>query len=167
LRQGEFDVLVGINLLREGLDLPEVSLVIILDADKEGFLRNARALIQTMGRAARNINGRVVLYADTRTDSINKAFQETKRRREIQLAYNIKHNITPQTIIKEIKDIRTEERNRVKEFIQDPNAIAISELPKVIANLRKEMQVAAKNLEFELAAVIRDQITNLEKIKKT
>ena len=164
LRLGKYDVLVGVNLLREGLDLPEVSLVVILDADKEGFLRNARSLIQTMGRAARNVNGRVVLYADKITDSITQALHETRRRRVIQLAYNEKHGIIPQTIIKEIKDIRTDERKMVQEIIKDPNTIPISDLPNVIANLRKEMQAAAKNLEFELAAVIRDQIVSLEKV---
>ncbi len=162
LRTGKYDIVVGVNLLREGLDLPEVSLVIILDADKEGFLRNERSLIQTMGRAARNINGKVIMYADKITKSIERAVQETKRRRHLQLAYNLEHNITPETIVKEIKDIRSEDRELLKEIKTDLEKITPSELPVVISNLKKQMQKAAQNLEFELAAVIRDQIMNLE-----
>ncbi|MFA5839792.1 MAG: excinuclease ABC subunit UvrB [Candidatus Margulisiibacteriota bacterium] len=164
LRLGEFDVLVGINLLREGLDLPEVSLVAILDADKEGFLRSATSLIQTIGRAARNINGRVILYADNMTGSMKHALKETNRRREIQIAYNKKHNITPQTIIKEIQDIsdriresKVSEIKRLKEFVP------IDELPDLIRVLEDEMQMAATELNFELAAKLRDRIKELKK----
>lgn len=162
LRAGKYDVLVGVNLLREGLDLPEVSLVAIFDADKEGFLRNERSLIQTMGRAARNINGRVVLYGDRLTESIRKATAETNRRRKIQLDYNIKHNITPKTIHKKLADIRTEDRKAIEALTHSIEKTPPSELPKLIAQLEKEMKTAAKNLEFELAAMIRDKIEALK-----
>lgn len=164
LRAGKYDVLVGVNLLREGLDLPEVSLVVILDADKEGFLRNQRSLIQTMGRAARNVNGKVILYADKMTDSMSLAIQETNRRRIIQTAYNEKHGIVPQTIIKKMGDIRTEERDNIKQTLEASENIKLEELPKVIDKLRKDMQMAAKNMEYELAAVLRDKIAELTEI---
>jgi excinuclease ABC subunit B len=167
LREGVFDVLVGINLLREGLDIPEVVLVAILDADKEGFLRSERSLIQTIGRAARNVEGRVILYADRETDSIRKTLVETERRREVQARYNEEHGITPKTIVKRISSMRdsiwdgdyvtvkrTDER-------ADPS-VPLHELPKVIEALRKEMRMAAKDLEFEVAADLRDRIAALE-----
>ncbi len=164
LRAGKFDVLIGVNLLREGLDLPEVSLVAIMDADKEGFLRNERSLIQTIGRAARNVNGRVILYGDRLTDSIRKATNETNRRRAIQLAYNKKHGITPQTIIKKITDIREEDRKTLQEAQDIKKSVNPEKLPKLISKLEADMRRAAKNLEFELAAVLRDQIKELEEI---
>jgi excinuclease ABC subunit B len=162
LRIGEFDVLVGINLLREGLDLPEVSLVAILDADKEGFLRSETSLIQTVGRAARNIDGRVVMYADTITGSMERAIKETNRRREIQDRYNREHNITPKSVIKGVRDVieatkAAEEEGKYK--IKDKE-ISISEY---IIELEKEMRLAAENLEFEKAAYYRDQIRELRK----
>jgi excinuclease ABC subunit B len=167
LRLGKFDVLVGINLLREGLDIPEVSLVAILDADKEGFLRSERSLIQTCGRAARNANGRVIMYADAVTASMKKAIDETNRRREIQERYNREHGITPQTIRKSISDILTSVyeadyftvptvMEKGKEYIPS------TELPKIISRLEKEMKGAAKKLEFERAAEIRDRIRRLK-----
>jgi excinuclease ABC subunit B len=164
LRLGEFDVLVGINLLREGLDLPEVSLVAILDADKEGFLRAETSLIQTIGRASRNVNGTVLLYAETMTDSMKRALAETNRRRKIQIAFNEKHGITPQTIVKEIADIsdrvresKLAEVKRLKEFVP------ASEIPDLIRELENEMQQAATELNFEAAAEIRDRIRELKK----
>ena len=162
LRSGKYDVLVGVNLLREGLDLPEVSLVAIMDADKEGFLRNERALIQTMGRAARNINGTVILYADKMTDSMKNAINETSRRRQIQLAHNQKYGIIPQSISKKISDIRDEDRRMIAEVEKRKLSVRADELPGLIAQLQKEMKNAAKNLEFELAAVLRDQIESLK-----
>jgi len=161
LRQGKFDVLVGVNLLREGLDLPEVSLVAILDADKEGFLRNERSLIQTIGRAARNANGKVILYADKITDSMQKAIHETHRRRTLQMDYNRVHNITPQTIIKRVVELSREERDKVAQLLTDDKVTAET-LPTLLAKLEKEMKAAAKNLEFELAAVLRDRIDALK-----
>jgi len=167
LRMGKFDVLVGINLLREGLDLPEVSLVAILDADKEGFLRSERSLIQTCGRAARNVNGKVIMYADVITMSMKKAIDETTRRRKIQEEYNRKHGITPQTIKKSISDILSSVyeadyftvptvMEKGKEYIPS------SEMPKLIAKMEKEMKGAAKKMEFERAAEIRDRIKKLK-----
>lgn len=165
LRLGKIDVLVGVNLLREGLDLPEVSLVAILDADKEGFLRSATALIQTIGRAARNVNGEVILYADSITKSMKKAIDETGRRREKQLEFNKKHHITPKTIEKEIKSIISHERDKEEEFV-DP--ILKLESPKEIEKYIKvrelEMKEAARQLEFERAAVIRDEVSKLKKM---
>ena len=155
LRSGEYDVLIGINLLREGLDLPEVSLVAILDADKEGFLRNDKSLIQTIGRAARNVNSKVVLYADVMTDSINSALEETNRRRQIQLEYNKKNKITPKTIVKPIKEKEVE--------IQDTKSIPKKEIPNLIIELNKEMENAADNLDFEKAIMLREKIKNLQK----
>ncbi|MFA4967563.1 MAG: excinuclease ABC subunit UvrB [Candidatus Margulisiibacteriota bacterium] len=164
LRLGEFDILVGINLLREGLDLPEVSLVAILDADKEGFLRAETSLIQTIGRAARNINGQVFLYASHETESMKRALSETNRRRKLQIAYNKKNNITPKTIIKEISDIservqesKMEEIRRLKDFVPK------GEVPDLIRNLEEEMNIAATELNYEKAAEIRDKIKELRK----
>lgn len=178
LRKGDIDVIVGVNLLREGLDMPEVSLVAVLDADKEGFLRSTTSLIQTIGRAARNVNGQVILYADHITGSIERAVEETKRRREVQLAYNKKHGITPKTIEKSI-------RNILEEFGIAPHSVtakkkkghsrseAILELDmlgdgrpveEIIKEKESQMREAARNLEFELAAILRDEIRQLKKI---
>lgn len=162
LRKGKYDVLVGVNLLREGLDLPEVSLVVILDADKEGFLRNERSLIQTMGRAARHINGTVILYADKITQSMQEAINETNRRRTIQLKHNEDNNITPTTISKKITDIREESRQVIKKITQ--NKTSPKNDFKLIKQLEKEMKEAASKLEFELAAVLRDQINELKEL---
>jgi excinuclease ABC subunit B len=162
LRIGKYDVLVGVNLLREGLDLPEVSLVVILDADKEGFLRNQRSLIQTMGRAARNVNGRVILYADKMTESMSLAIEETNRRRRIQRAYNEAHGIIPQTIIKRVSDIRDVDREQIKAIAKLAETTPAEALPELIAKLEKDMKKAAQNLEFELAAVLRDQLMTLK-----
>lgn len=170
LRQGKYDVLIGINLLREGLDLPEVSLVAILDGDKEGFLRSERSLIQTFGRAARNASGRVIVYADVMTGSITRAIGETNRRRARQQAYNEKHGITPKTIIKDIPQALYE---TVKGDYLDPDAfvedlpenIDVAQLPKMIKNLDKEMKSAARLLDFEKAAQIRDQIKKLREVE--
>ncbi|GAA0318315.1 excinuclease ABC subunit UvrB [Bacillus carboniphilus] len=167
LRLGVYDVLVGINLLREGLDIPEVSLVTILDADKEGFLRSERSLIQTIGRAARNANGHVIMYADKVTDSMKVAIEETKRRRSIQEEYNEKHGITPQTIKKEIRDViratyAAEDPAEYKETPAKPKLITKAEREKVIANMEKEMKEAAKALNFERAAELRDLLLELK-----
>jgi excinuclease ABC subunit B len=162
LRKGEYDVLVGVNLLREGLDLPEVELVAILDADKEGFLRSEVSLIQTIGRAARNIHGRVILYADQETESLKKAISETNRRRALQTAYNKEHGITPQSIIKKIKDITEELRSEHGKAVVEMLAIERDEYKKnprtFITKKRSEMAEAVKNLDFETAALIRDEI---------
>ncbi|HVF01695.1 MAG TPA: excinuclease ABC subunit UvrB [Rubrobacteraceae bacterium] len=168
LRTGEFDVLVGINLLREGLDLPEVTLVAILDADKEGFLRGERALIQTIGRAARNVKGRVVMYADKMTDAMKAAIGETERRREIQRAHNERNNIEPRTIKKGVSDIliaaeakglyKTNNKGTAREAPRDPE-----ELHNLIADLEAEMLAAAEDLKFEYAAKLRDEIKDLER----
>ena len=168
LRQGSFDVLVGINLLREGLDLPEVSLVAILDADRAGFLRSETSLIQTAGRAARNLDGEVILYADQITDAIQSAINETERRREIQMAYNEAHGITPATIDKEIRDLISELAAEDEESV-DTLGVEISEatseeeIHALIADLTKQMQEAAANLEFEKAATLRDGIEELRR----
>ena len=166
LRRGVFDVLVGINLLREGLDLPEVSLVAILDADKEGFLRSGGALIQTSGRAARNINGRVIMYADKETDSMRVAISETARRRKRQAEYNEEHGITPTSIVKSIEDVLSSVYDRDYSTIADPRAPGMSfrthaELEAHIATLDQQMKAAAANLDFEKAASLRDQIRGL------
>ena len=164
LRRGEFDVLVGINLLREGLDLPEVSLVAILDADKEGFLRSAGSLIQTSGRAARNVNGRVIMYADKETDSMRAAMSETKRRRAIQEAYNEEHGITPQSIIKQIDEVMSSvyERDYLTPETDGADQFKTpAELDAYLVKLRDEMKAAAANLDFEKAAAIRDDIKRL------
>ncbi|MBU1026588.1 MAG: excinuclease ABC subunit UvrB [Candidatus Margulisbacteria bacterium] len=164
LRLGKFDVLVGINLLREGLDLPEVSLVAILDADKEGFLRAERSLIQTIGRAARNVNGKVILYGDELTRSMKGALRETNRRRKIQIEFNKKHGITPKTIVKEIHDIKEQiEEAKVKEIKQLKEFVPKEEVPDIITALEEEMAVAATALEFERAAELRDRIKELKK----
>ncbi len=170
LRKGEFDVLVGINLLREGLDLPEVELVAIMDADKEGFLRSETSLIQTIGRAARNKDGYVIMYADRKTDSIAKSVYETERRREIQIAHNKKYGITPTTISKEITDIlEMVEKNRPsRDDIDFKSNIDLSnaskqDLYKISKNIEKEMKVAADLLEFELAARLRDELKEIKK----
>ncbi|NHJ00873.1 MAG: excinuclease ABC subunit UvrB [Candidatus Heimdallarchaeota archaeon] len=160
LRLGEFDVLVGINLLREGLDLPEVSLVAILDADKQGFLRNERALIQTIGRAARNVNGRVVFYADDISDSMQSAIAETKRRRKIQIKYNQDLGIVPQTIKKDIRSPLIEMHTSFSDI--KSQTISADELPQYLSALREEMKLAAEELEFEKAAEIRDLIFSLQ-----
>jgi excinuclease ABC subunit B len=167
LRRGTFDVLVGINLLREGLDLPEVSLVAILDADKEGYLRSERSLIQTIGRAARNVNGTVILYADQTTESMRRAMDETNRRRAVQQDYNREHGITPQTIVKAIAGSLVEiaEADYVDlSHVADAQAeyVALGEIPERIARLRKEMRAAAADLEFERAAELRDEIQRLQ-----
>jgi excinuclease ABC subunit B len=167
LRMGEFDVLVGINLLREGLDIPEVSLVAVLDADKEGFLRSERSLIQTAGRAARNVDGTVVLYADQVTGSINKALEETNRRREIQIRFNRENNITPETIQKNIPDILSSmaEQDYVTVEIDketDFPEVPLEQIPTVIEDLTQKMFDAARDLEFEKAAELRDRIRDLE-----
>jgi excinuclease ABC subunit B len=169
LRMGTFDVLVGINLLREGLDIPEVSLVAILDADKEGFLRSARSLIQTCGRAARNAGGKVIMYADVVTRSMQQSIDETSRRRKIQQAYNRRHGITPETIQKDITQIfdfgnDQEERpgDRVAEAVDTYKSL--EEIDKAVKALEEEMHLAAKDLEFEKAADLRDQIRALQKL---
>ena len=164
LRLGEIDVLVGINLLREGLDLPEVSLIAILDADKEGFLRSKISLIQTIGRAARNANGQVIMYADKITDSMAAAIEETKRRRSIQQRYNEEHNIVPQTIKKDIRDILeiSHEAEEAKMTLQNEKKLSVTEKLKLIKKLEREMKKAAKMLEFEHAAYLRDIVTKLK-----
>jgi excinuclease ABC subunit B len=174
LRLGIYDVVVGINLLREGLDLPEVSLVAILDADKEGYLRSEGALIQTMGRAARHVDGLVIMYADTMTRSMKKAIEETYRRRAIQVAHNERHGITPRGIVKEIKDLTDRVRAVAEERVEydangDPGVIAEippDELARMICALEKQMKDAAKQLEFEKAALLRDQIVELRRIQE-
>jgi excinuclease ABC subunit B len=169
LRLGEYDVLVGVNLLREGLDLPEVSLVAILDADKEGFLRGETSLIQTIGRAARNVNGMVLMYADRETEAMRAAIRETNRRRAIQIAYNEEHGITPETVQKGISDMteflamedrapRRRRRVRAGEEVQTPE-----QLEKLIVELEEEMMAAAEDLRFEEAARIRDEIKELRR----
>jgi excinuclease ABC subunit B len=161
LRRGTIDVLVGVNLLREGLDLPEVSLVAILDADKEGFLRSETSLIQTIGRAARNVRGEVVLYADNITGSIRRAVDETERRRKLQIKHNEKHHITPKTIVKEIKDILPSEEILDLEMKVVPRSKKT--LEAMIREKEKEMKLAAEELNFELAALLRDEIGKLSK----
>ena len=168
LRLGKFDVLVGINLLREGLDIPEVALVAILDADKEGFLRSAGSLIQTAGRAARNVEGQVILYADVMTRSMQQAIAETTRRRQLQLAYNREHDITPETIKKSIQDVLASIYERDYYTVpalrdEEIEFIPREEIPALMAQLDKEMRAAAKRLEFEKAAELRDKIAELEK----
>jgi excinuclease ABC subunit B len=167
LRLGAYDVVVGINLLREGLDLPEVSLVAILDADKEGFLRSDTALIQTTGRAARHVNGAVIMYADRTTDSMKRAIDETERRREIQIQYNEEHNIEPASIVKEVHDLT--DRVRREAAPADEPGLSITQLPKdelarMIRELKKQMEAAAENLQFEKAALLRDEIYELRAV---
>ena len=162
LRSGIFDVVVGINLLREGLDLPEVSLIAIMDADKEGYLRSSTSLIQTMGRAARHINGHVLMFADKMTKSMNLAINETQRRRTVQMKHNLENNLKPESIVKEIKDIT----ERVKIYSTNEKNINYNELTneqriKLSKRLEKEMKTLAKSMEFEKAALIRDQLIDL------
>ena len=172
LRLGVFDVLVGINLLREGLDLPEVSLVAILDADKEGFLRSETAFMQIMGRAARHLNGHVIMYADRMTGSMERAITETTRRRKLQEKYNTDHGITPASIIKAITDTRlagsklpeTYDSSTIREV--DPGKLSKEELKYYLDELNDQMDIAARNLEFELAATLRDKIANAKKLSK-
>ena len=171
LRLGEFDVLVGINLLREGLDLPEVSLVAILDADKEGFLRSERSLIQTIGRAARHLNGKAILYADRITESMRRAIDETERRRKRQIAHNLKEGITPVGVQKRIKDIidgiydhdSAHEGLRAAQDQARYNVMDDKTLAREIKRVEKEMYNAARNLEFERAAQMRDELQKLKK----
>ena len=166
LRLDVFDVLVGINLLREGLDIPEISLVAILDADKEGFLRSETSLIQTVGRAARNVDGHVIMYADTMTDSMKKAIEETSRRRKLQDAYNKEHNITPKSIEKAVRDLISISKDVEKEklrFEKDPESMDDDELKKLIDRVEKRMRKAAAELDFESAAELRDQLIELRK----
>jgi excinuclease ABC subunit B len=167
LRLGVYDVIVGINLLREGIDLPEVSLVVILDADKEGFLRGEQSLIQTIGRAARHQEGRVIMYADKVTGSMKRAITETERRREIQEKYNTEHGITPQTIQKSISDVVHSKHEEKEEPEFDVSKIPAEELGRLIKDLERKMDLAAKNLEFERAAELRDQIMSIQQTKDT
>jgi len=173
LRLGEFDILVGINLLREGIDMPEVTLVAILDADKEGFLRGQTSLIQTIGRAARNINGTVIMYADRETDAMRKALDETDRRRRRQVAYNEEHGITPRSIVKAVTDIAQmssqqatlpgKGRRRALRAVEEREVMSVADLEKLIANLESEMFAAADQLKFEYAAKLRDEIRELSR----
>ena len=166
MRLDVFDVLVGINLLREGLDIPEISLVAIIDADKEGFLRSETSLVQTIGRAARNADGRVIMYADTITDSMRRAIEETERRRAIQQKYNEEHGITPQTIRKAVRDLISISKEISKEevrFEKDPESMDAKELTKLIADVEKQMRKAAADLNFEAAAELRDRMVDLKK----
>lgn len=168
MRLDVFDVLVGINLLREGLDIPEIALVAILDADKEGFLRSTTSLIQTVGRAARNAEGHVIMYADNMTDSMKAAIEETNRRRSIQQAYNEEHGITPQTIKKAVRDLISVSKVIAKEELRlekDPESMSDKELDDLIAKIEKNMKKAAMNLDFEIAAELRDKMTELKKIR--
>jgi excinuclease ABC subunit B len=169
LRQGKFDVLIGVNLLREGLDLPEVSLVAILDADKEGFLRSERSLIQTIGRTARHVEGQAILYADTLTDSMDNAIQETERRRKIQFEHNQKHGITPQPIEKQpnnsilaFLDIsRRLNAQQLEKVYEQADDLPLDKIPQLVEQLEAEMKEAAENLEFEKAANLRDRVKKL------
>ena len=166
MRLDVFDVLVGINLLREGLDIPEITLVAILDADKEGFLRSGTSLIQTIGRAARNAEGHVIMYADVMTDSMRMAIEETRRRREIQMQYNEEHGITPQTIRKAVRDLISISQKVDTEEMQmekDLESMSREELEKMINKVTKKMKKAAAELNFEAAAELRDQLVELKK----
>ncbi|WP_461811851.1 excinuclease ABC subunit UvrB [Faecalimonas sp.] len=166
MRLDVFDVLVGINLLREGLDIPEITLVAILDADKEGFLRSETSLIQTIGRAARNAEGHVIMYADTMTDSMKNAIRETERRRKVQMAYNEEHGITPQTVKKAVRDLISISKKVAAEELQmekDPESMSKSELEKMIKDMTKQMKKAAAELNFEMAAQVRDKLVELKK----
>jgi excinuclease ABC subunit B len=172
LRMGEYDVLIGINLLREGLDLPEVSLVAILDADKEGFLRSETSLVQTIGRAARNVDGAVVMYADEVTDSMRRALNETNRRRTLQLEYNQEHGIDPQTIRKKVSDIleliqsgdAPRDDRRARELRRrEPLDLTLDDLRRLIQSLEEEMHEAAAELRFEYAARLRDEVDDLKR----
>ena len=166
MRLDVFDVLVGINLLREGLDIPEITLVAILDADKEGFLRSETSLIQTIGRAARNAEGRVIMYADVMTDSMRMAIDETERRRALQEQYNKEHGITPQTIKKAVRDLISisKEVARTEETLQKaPESMSRKELEKLIGDVQKQMKAAAAELNFEMAAELRDKMIELKR----
>ena len=175
MRLGEFDVLVGINLLREGLDMPEVSLIAILDADKEGFLRSERSMIQSIGRAARNINGKAILYADRVTGSMQKAIDITDQRRAIQISYNEKHGITPTGIVKDVRDVleagygdkhsrKTVELQKVAEEKATYQAMTPRQLTKTLDKLEKQMYEHSRNLEFEEAASVRDEIERIRQL---
>jgi excinuclease ABC subunit B len=161
LRLGAYDVVVGINLLREGLDLPEVSLVAILDADKEGFLRSDQSLIQTMGRAARHVNGTVIMYGERVTDSMQRAIDETNRRRAIQTKYNEEHGIVPASIVKAVRDLTDSVRATAEEKARPGARLPKDEAARLIRELEKQMKQAAQELEFEKAALLRDQIFEL------
>src|SRR5947207_2511003 len=170
VRLGEYDVLVGVNLLREGLDLPEVSLVAILDADKEGFLRGQTALIQTIGRAARNVNGKVLMYADKHTEAIEGAIDETNRRRAIQLAYNEENGVTPESIVKGVSDIaeflaleQPHVPGRRRRGRREVEGMSGGEIERLIVDLEQEMFAAADELRFEYAAKLRDEIKQLRR----
>ena len=166
MRLDVFDVLVGINLLREGLDIPEITLVAILDADKEGFLRSETSLIQTIGRAARNAEGHVIMYADMITDSMQLAMEETKRRREIQIKYNEEHGITPKTIQKSVRDLISISKKVAAEEMRmekDPESMSRKELEKLVADITRQMKKAAAELNFETAAELRDKLLQLKK----
>ena len=165
MRLDVFDVLVGINLLREGLDIPEITLIAILDADKEGFLRSETSLIQTIGRAARNVEGHVIMYADKITDSMRLAMDETKRRREVQMAYNEEHGITPQTIQKSVRDLISISKKVAAEEMRmekDPESMSKEELEKLVKDVTKHMKKAASELNFEVAAELRDKLIELK-----
>ena len=167
MRLDVFDVLVGINLLREGLDIPEITLVAILDADKEGFLRSETSLIQTIGRAARNSEGHVIMYADTMTESMQLAIDETQRRREIQMQYNKEHGITPKTIQKSVRDLISISKKVAAEELKmekDPESMSRKELEKLVRDLEKQMKKAAAELNFEVAAELRDKLIDLKKM---
>ena len=167
MRLDVFDVLVGINLLREGLDIPEITLVAILDADKEGFLRSETSLIQTIGRAARNAEGHVIMYADTITDSMRLAIEETERRRKVQMRYNEEHGITPQTIKKSVRDLIAVSKKVAAEELRmekDPESMSQKELEKLVQDLTKQMKKAAAELNFEAAAELRDKLVELKKV---
>ena len=167
MRLDVFDVLVGINLLREGLDIPEITLVAILDADKEGFLRSETSLIQTIGRAARNADGHVIMYADTITDSMRIAIEETQRRRKVQMQYNEEHGITPQTIKKSVRDLIAVSKKVAAEELRmekEPESMSRKELEKLIQDLTKQMKKAAAELNFEAAAELRDKLVELKKV---
>jgi excinuclease ABC subunit B len=174
-RKGEYDILVGVNLLREGLDMPEVTLIGILDADKEGFLRSETALVQTIGRAARNVDGRVILYADQITGSMERAMKETARRRALQMKYNEEHGITPKTISKTIHDITESMSSDHQKTVARLLAIDLAQVSvapeKMIAQKEQQMEGAVKILDFETAAILRDEITairaHIEKVGKT
>jgi excinuclease ABC subunit B len=167
MRLDVFDVLVGINLLREGLDIPEITLIAILDADKEGLLRSETSLIQTIGRAARNSEGHVIMYADAITDSMRRAMEETERRRKLQMEYNREHGITPQTIKKAVRDLISISKKVAAEELRmekDPESMSKTELEKLIKDVSKQMRKAAAELNFEAAAGLRDKMVELKQI---
>ena len=167
MRLDVFDVLVGINLLREGLDIPEITLIAILDADKEGFLRSETSLIHTIGRAARNSDGHVIMYADTITDSMRKAMDETERRRKVQMQYNKEHGITPQTVRKAVRDLISISKKVAAEELRmekDPESMSKAELEKLIQDISKKMRKEAADLDFETAAMLRDKMIELKQM---